>query len=176
MQVPLIYLLVTAAIPSDTYDAEIAAAITDVQSIHQVPAALVKAIIRRESNFNPRAISTAGAIGLMQVMPSMAWRVGLAEANLFHPAENILAGTRLLAVLLRYYQGDLISALVAYNARPRKPFAPVPRNGETPWYVAAVLRFFGEYSARSSPDKTAPSGSEGASRANPDWLLVGGRP
>jgi len=168
--------LLIASVPADSFETEIAAAVRDVEHVHFVPIALIKAVIRQESGFNSKAVSKAGAIGLMQVMPSTARRVALHKADLFDPAKNILAGTRLLAVLLRYYHGDLISALVAYNARPRNIFAPIPRNGETPWYVAAVLRFFEEYSAQPPRDKTAPLGSEGATRANPDWLQVGGRP
>ncbi len=122
------------------------------------------------------AAARAGAIGLMRVMPYTAPRVGLTEDDLWDPAKNILAGTRLLAVLLRYYRRDLISVLVAYNAHPRKMFAPIPRNGETPGYVAAVLRFFQAYSTQPSQSKIARPSSVGASRVNPDWLLVGIRP
>src|SRR5262249_55056957 len=132
------FLLVLFAAPSATmYDAEIAAAVLDVKSIHYVPPALVRAIIQQESRFNAREVSRSGAIGLMQVMPFNAPRVGIDARDLWEPSQNILAGVRLLAVLLNYYDGDLISALVAYNARPRELFAPIPRNGETPRYVAA---------------------------------------
>ncbi len=166
----LLHLLALAAPSASTYDVEIAAAVLDVESIHYVPPALVKAIIRCESDFNPRAFSAAGAIGLMQVMPSNAWRVGLTPNQLLNPAKNILAGTRLLAVLLRYYSGDLISALAGYNARPGRLFAPLPRNGETPRYVRAVLQHFMQYSrpgpssetqtiARLPSDPTLPLGS-----------------
>jgi len=165
-----------SAFPADSFEAEIAAAVRDVEHVHPVSTALIKAVIQRESRFNPRAISKAGAIGLMQVMPYTAPRVGLTEADLWDPAKNILAGTRLLAVLLRYYRGDLISVLVAYNARPRKIFAPIPRNGETPGYVAAVLRFFEEYSTQLPGDKGARRAPAGVSQAKPDWLLVGVRP
>ncbi len=165
-----------SAFPADSFEAEIAAAVRGVEHVHPVSTALIKAVIQRESRFNPRAISKAGAIGLMQVMPYTAPRVGLTEAELWDPAKNILAGTRLLAVLLRYYRGDLISVLVAYNARPRKIFAPIPRNGETPGYVAAVLRFFEEYSTQLPGDKSARPAPAGVSQAKPGWLLVGVRP
>jgi soluble lytic murein transglycosylase-like protein len=75
----------------------------------------------------------------MHLMPDMAKRVGIAETELFEPRRNILGGVRLLAVLLRHYEGDVVSALVAYNARPRPLFAPLPRNRETPAYVFRVL-------------------------------------
>jgi len=168
--------LLVSAVPADSFEAEIAAAVRDVEQVHPVPTALIKAVIQQESGFNPNAISRAGAIGLMQVMPYTAPRVGLTEADLRDPAKNILAGSRLLAVLLRYYRADLISVLVAYNARPRKIFAPVPRNGETPAYVAAVLRLFQAYSTQPSQSKMARPSSVAASRVNPDWLLVGVHP
>jgi soluble lytic murein transglycosylase-like protein len=162
-----------SAVPASRFDAEIAAAVRDVEHVHPVPSALIKAVIQHESGFNPKAISRAGAIGLMQVMPYSAPRVGVTEADLWDPAKNILAGARLLAVLLRYYRGDLISALVGYNARPRALFSPIPLNGETPGYVAAVLRFFDEYSTRPSGATGARHKSAGFSRLKPDWLLVG---
>jgi soluble lytic murein transglycosylase-like protein len=168
--------LLLAAVPANRFEAEIAAAVRDVEHVHAVPPALIRAVIQQESSFNPKAISRAGAIGLMQVMPYTAPRVGLTEADLWHPAKNILAGTRLLAALLRYYRGDLISALVGYNARPRALFSPIPRNGETPAYVVAVLRFFDEYSPGSSRATGARLRSPAASRRKPDWLLVGVRP
>jgi len=129
----------------DAYDPAIDAAVRDVGELYPVPRALVKAIIRRESAFNPRARSRVGAIGLMQLMPFNARKVGLREADLWDPTKNILGGTRLLAALLRYYNGDMVAALAAYNAKPRNPFAPLPKNGETPEYVTVVLRYFDEY-------------------------------
>lgn len=131
--------------PDMRYDREIAAAIEDVHDVHHVPAALVKAVITRESSWNPRAVSRAGALGLMQLLPATAAKVGVSREELFDPARNILAGVRLLAVLLRHYRGDVISALTAYNARPRELFAPIPQNGETPGYVRAVLTYYARY-------------------------------
>lgn len=121
------------------FEAEIDAALAETVGIFPVPKALVVAVISVESGFRPRAVSRAGAKGLMQLMPYTARRVGIAERDLFDPWKNILGGVRLLAVLLRHYDGDVISALVAYNARPRRLYARVPRNGETPAYVWRVL-------------------------------------
>jgi soluble lytic murein transglycosylase-like protein len=129
----------------NAYDRDISAAVQSVASVWSLPSSLIKAVIQRESAFNPTALSRAGAIGLMQVLPSNAVRLGLAQEALWTPRDNILAGTRLLAVLLRHYQGDVISALVAYNARPRPRFAPLPDNGETPFYVRAVLRSWASF-------------------------------
>jgi soluble lytic murein transglycosylase-like protein len=135
--VALVTLLATRApVP---FEAEIDAALAETAGIYPVPKALVIAVISAESGFRTRAVSPAGAKGLMQLMPSTARRVGIAEAELFDPRKNILGGVRLLSVLLRHYDGDVVSALVAYNARPRPRLSPLPRNGETPTYVFRVL-------------------------------------
>jgi soluble lytic murein transglycosylase-like protein len=121
------------------YGREVDAALADVSRVYPVPRSLVLAVIEVESAGNPRAVSRAGALGLMQLMPANASRLGVSPESLFDPAKNILAGTRLLAVLLRYYAGDLVSVLVAYNAGPHPRGAAIPQNGETPQYVRAVL-------------------------------------
>lgn len=128
-----------AARTSFPFETEVDAALAETASIYPVPKALVTAVISVESGFRPHAVSPAGAKGLMQLMPYTARRVGIADWQLFEPAQNIRGGVRLLAVLLRHYRGDVISALVAYNARPRRLFTPIPRNGETPGYVWKVL-------------------------------------
>lgn len=148
----LVFLLAATPLPFDRptpFEREIDAAIADTAATYPVPRELIKAVIRRESAFNPKARSAAGAVGLMQVMPFNAPLLGVTVKDLKQPARNILAGTRLLAVLLRHYKGDVISALVAYNARPRELGAPLPDNGETPEYVRAVLGFFYAYRAAS---------------------------
>ncbi len=138
-------LLLLSAPRETAYDREIIEAVKAVEVVFPVPTPLVKAIIKRESDFDPSAVSKAGAIGLMQIMPQNAERLGVSPEELFNPGKNILTGVRLVAVLLRHYRGDLISTLVAYNARPRELFAPLPDNGETPRYVLAVLRYYDDY-------------------------------
>ena len=150
----LMAIFVLAGEPSASekrYDREIAAAVEDVRDVHAVPAALVKAVITQESSWNPRAVSRAGALGLMQLLPTTAAKVGVSPQELLDPAKNILGGVRLLAVLLRHYNGDVISTLTAYNARPRQLFAPIPQNGETPRYVEAVLRYYAWFSGGTVP-------------------------
>ncbi len=124
---------------ASAYQGEIRAAVLDVAEVWPLSISLIEAVILRESAFQPAVVSASGAIGLMQVLPSNARRLGFAPEELWRPAVNILAGTRLLAVLLKHYEGDVISALVAYNARPRRRFAPLPENAETPAYVRSVL-------------------------------------
>jgi soluble lytic murein transglycosylase-like protein len=139
-----------AAAPSPSpplFEAEIQAAIADVAEVWPVPRALVRAVIHTESAFNARAVSRVGAVGLMQVMPATAAKVGVDAKRLFVPADNILAGVRLLAALLKYYEGDVVAALIAYNSGPKAKAARVPDNGETPAYVLRILERWRHYAA-----------------------------
>lgn len=153
---------VAGAVPLSPYEVEISAAVAAVADVWPLPPALVRAVIRTESAFNPRALSTAGAKGLMQLMPATAAKVGVDEKELFVPARNILAGVRLLAALLKYYAGDVVSALVAYNAGPRPRAAAVPSNGETPAYVLRILQYWREYDAAAGGGPTPPSPASSA--------------
>lgn len=129
---------------------EIDAAVADARSVYPVPPALVRAVIQQESAGNPKALSPVGAIGLMQVMPFNATKLGLqSEKDLWVPRLNILAGVRLLAALLQHYRGDIVSALVAYNSGPKSP-TRVPSNGETPAYVVNILALFKRFQAQQS--------------------------
>ena len=111
-----------------------------------VDAGLIKAVIKAESNFNPRAVSHAGAQGLMQLMPATAR--GLGVSNSFDPDQNVMAGTRFLKGLLDRYNGDLDSALAAYNWGPgnvdRKPDR-LPR--ETREYLVKVKQYYSAFTA-----------------------------
>ena len=162
----LVGLLFAAAQLEHRYDAAVATAVADTAHVFVVPPSLVRAIIRRESSFRPLALSRAGACGLMQVMPANAARLGVGLQDLSDPTKNILAGTRLLAVLLRHYRGDVISALVAYNARHRRLFAPLPRNGETPEYVRHVLAYYEAYQHEDLRTVPVGSGRSGPSRSS----------
>jgi soluble lytic murein transglycosylase-like protein len=106
---------------------------------HALTPDLLRAIIRRESAGRPCAVSRAGAMGLMQLMPGTA--SDLRVSNPFDPEQNISAGSRFLRLMLDRYGGDLSLALGAYNAGPGKVDAAggVPAIQETRDYVADIL-------------------------------------
>lgn len=120
--------------------------IRDTASKNMIPVSLVEAMVRVESDFNPREISPKGARGLMQVIPATGRRFGVPNPeHLFYPAPNLAAGTAYMAWLLDRYHGDLDLALAAYNAGEAAvdKFGGIPPYRETRNYVKrvrAVLR------------------------------------
>ncbi|NVN91410.1 MAG: lytic transglycosylase domain-containing protein [Desulfuromonadales bacterium] len=111
-----------------------------------VDASLIKAVIKAESNFNPNAVSPAGARGLMQLMPGTARGLGVSDS--FDPEQNVMAGTRFLRDLLDRYQGDLDSSLAAYNWGPGnvdKHPDRLPR--ETRNYLTRVKQLYTSFTA-----------------------------
>lgn len=112
---------------------------------------LMRAIVRVESAFNARAVSSKGAIGLMQLMPATARRYGVEKASdLFDPATNLLAGARYLADLHRLFPRRIELVLAAYNAGEgaviRRNYS-VPPYPETQAYVRSVLSAYDGYVA-----------------------------
>ena len=117
---------------------------------YRVPESLIRAIIRVESNFNHKAVSHAGAEGLMQIMPDTAKKLGV--KNSFSIRQNVLAGTRYFRELLNEFSGDLELAIAAYNAGSSivKKFNKIPPYKETQKFVRLVLKYYKKFEAPSS--------------------------
>jgi hypothetical protein len=133
----------SGSMTAERYDAEIARAADN----HGVDSALVKAVIKAESNYDNRAISRAGAQGLMQLMPATSKLRNV--DNPFNPQQNIDGGVRHLKYLLSTFNGDKKLALAAYNAGENavhKYNNEVPPFPETKNYVSTVLSLYGRYS------------------------------
>ena len=111
---------------------------------HRVQPALVKAVIAAESNFDPGAVSVKGAQGLMQLMPTTAASLGVADP--LEPHENVRGGAAYLRAMLDRF-GDLERALAAYNAGPTSVdhYGGVPPYPETQDYVQRVLTYYRHY-------------------------------
>jgi soluble lytic murein transglycosylase-like protein len=119
--------------------------ISEFSKKYQVDFALIKAMIRAESGFNPFAISRKGAKGLMQLMPETALRMNV--SNLFNPKENIEGGVRYLKYLLSLFNNDLRLSLAAYNAGENlvSELRSIPPYRETVDYVRKVLNYYQAY-------------------------------
>jgi soluble lytic murein transglycosylase-like protein len=127
---------------------------------------LVTSVIRAESGFNVRAVSPKGAQGLMQLMPQTASRLGV--QNAFDPQANVEAGSRYLRELLERYDFDLIKALAAYNAGPRRveQYGGVPPYYETHAYVARIVRDFNRKKLAQKSTPAMATGRTSVKKAN----------
>lgn len=118
--------------------------ITEEANIQGVNPNLVKAVVHAESGFNPKAVSPAGAMGLMQLMPKTAQELGV--QSVLDPQQNVHGGTKYLKSLLEKYQ-SVPMALAAYNAGPGAVdrYDGIPPYRETQTYVQRVLQQFKAY-------------------------------
>ena len=115
----------------------------------RIDSALIKAIIKAESNFNHNAVSRVGARGLMQLMPATASALQVEDA--FHPENNIEGGARYLRYLLNNYRGNISLTLAAYNAGEgtvAKYNNNVPPFRETQNYIKRVLNYYRDFSTQ----------------------------
>lgn len=113
--------------------------IREMSEKYKVPVALIQKMIETESNYNPNAVSSAGARGLMQLMPANIREMGVTNPN--DPRQNIEAGVKEISGYLSRYNGDLVMALAAYNAGPGnvKKYGGVPPFRETERYIQKIL-------------------------------------
>jgi soluble lytic murein transglycosylase-like protein len=117
---------------------------------HGLDHSLVRAVIKVESDFNPTAISSKGARGLMQLMPGTARDLGVRDC--FDPVENVDGGVRYLRMLLDFFDGDLPLALAAYNAGKEAVIqhGGIPPYPETREYVSKVLYYYDLFRRKGS--------------------------
>jgi soluble lytic murein transglycosylase-like protein len=125
-----------------TSPARIDSIIDRVSSHYQVDPKLVHAVIRVESNYDPSAVSSKGAMGLMQLIPATAHRFGV--RNPFDPSQNIQGGVSYLKYLLDLFGGNLPLSLAAYNAGEERVIRSggVPNIPETEHYVRAITHLY----------------------------------
>jgi soluble lytic murein transglycosylase-like protein len=114
-------------------------------TLYQIPEELVRAVIRCESDYDPRAVSISGARGLMQLMPDTALLMQVHDID--DPRENIFGGVRLLRVLANEFNGDLELTVAAYNAGDSSVirYGGIPPYAQTRDYVANVTRYYRRY-------------------------------
>lgn len=130
--------VIMPAAGSGSRAAEYEGFIAEAARLYHIPAALIRAVIQIESNFDPRVISPANAHGLMQLLPQTAERMMVTD--IFDPRQNILGGTRYLRVLANTFNGDLQLTIAAYNAGEGAvaKYHGVPPYSETQQYVTKV--------------------------------------
>ena len=139
-----IYISTTRKAPSD-YIKEYDVIISQASKQLGVDTLLLKAVIKAESGFDHKAVSSKGAQGLMQLMPDTA--NDMYVENPFDPEENIYGGTRYLSLLLKRFKNDKTLALAAYNAGPERVgyYKGVPPFPETKTFVKRVINYYQSY-------------------------------
>ncbi len=124
--------------------------IRQAATLYQIPEELIRAVIQAESNFDPRALSPAGAHGLMQLMPFTAERMMVTD--ILDPRQNIMGGTRYLRILANMFNGDIHLTVAAYNAGEGAVirYGGIPPYEETQTYVVRVLENYQRYRAETA--------------------------
>lgn len=119
--------------------------IRQAATLYQIPEPLVRAVIKVESDYDPRAVSYAGARGLMQLMPDTADRLQVKDIN--DPRENIFGGVRYLRILANTFNGDLSLTVAGYNAGEESVMRHqgIPPYQQTRDYVVKVTKYYRRY-------------------------------
>jgi soluble lytic murein transglycosylase-like protein len=148
----------TAPAAGGAVDGQFSGLINSAAQKYGIDPALLKGLIRQESNFNPNAKSPAGAAGLCQLMPGTAASLGC--TNPLDPAQAIDAGAKYLSQQLKAFGGDPRKALAAYNAGPGavQRYGGVPPYAETQNYVRSVMQFADQYRTQSPSPAAASTG------------------
>jgi soluble lytic murein transglycosylase-like protein len=122
--------------------------IREAARLYVLPEEFVRAVMQVESNFYAQAVSSKGAIGLMQLMPATAIEMGVLDP--FDPRQNVLGGARFLRLLANHFGGDLVRTIAAYNAGEGavEKYGGIPPYAETRQYVQSVLSSY--YAFRSA--------------------------
>jgi soluble lytic murein transglycosylase-like protein len=139
---------------------------------HGVDSDFISSVIKQESAGNVRAVSPAGARGLMQLMPGTASQLGVQDS--FSPEQNVYGGTRYLRELLERYNGDAVKALAAYNAGPKAVdrYKGVPPYRETQQYVRRIILDYNK--SKLDDGKKKPSSAKSADRSTDQAKLASG--
>lgn len=141
----------TAASSASSYTSnELDSIFEDAANTYGVSSIILKSIAKAESGFNPSAVSSAGAVGIMQLMPSTAAALGV--SNSYDARENIMGGAKYISQLLSNYQGNISLALAAYNAGSANvdKYGGIPPFTETQNYVKKVLSYMEEFGSAVS--------------------------
>lgn len=122
--------------------------------LYNIPVALIRAVIHSESDYDPRVVSTAGAKGLMQLMPGTAKEMGV--KNVFNPRENIYGGVRYLRILANRFKGNLLLTIAGYHAGPGAvaKYGGIPPYSTTHKYLRVVVRRYYNYQKKERARQT----------------------
>jgi len=137
---------------------------------HQIDPDFIRSVIKAESGFHQNAVSSKGALGLMQLMPGTASELGVTDP--FDPNSNVEGGTKYLRDLLEKYNFDVNKALAAYNAGPKRVdrYHGVPPYNETQAYISRIIRDFNRQKIAKNPalaKKQTPSAKNKAAQKKP---------